>query len=76
MVNNTFSSLGNITCGVPLGFILGPTLFLIHINDLTAITKLLNPILYADDTNLFFESKDLNSHANVINRIRTCQKLV
>jgi len=67
MINSHFSNLNDITCGVAQGSILGPTLFLIYINDLPTITKLLDPILYADDTNLFFRSKNLNSHINTIN---------
>jgi len=47
--------------------LIGPTLFLIYINDLPTVTKLLDPILYANDTNLFFRSKNLNLHINTIN---------
>ena len=67
MVNDIFFSLSNITCGVPQGSILGRTLILIYNNDLTAITRFMDPMLYADDTNLLFKSKDLNSHVNVVN---------
>ena len=56
-----------ITTGVLQGSILGPTLFLIYINDLVDVLNHLDPILYADDTNLFFEAKDLNDHIDKVN---------
>ena len=47
------ATIETITCGVPLGSILGPLLFLIFVNDLHKVTKYLDPIMLADDTNLF-----------------------
>ena len=49
-----------ITCGIPQGSILGPTLFIIYTNEVPDLFNTLNPILYADDTNLFYESKTCN----------------
>ena len=61
------SDFYKIKCGVPQGSILGPTLFLMYINDLVNYTGIFKPLLFADDTNLFLTSKNLNSEISNIN---------
>ena len=56
-----------IECGVPQGSILGPLLFLIYVNDLHKASKVLDFILFADDTNLFYSNKNLKTIFEIVN---------
>ena len=57
-LENCYSDPSNITCGVPQGSILGPLLFLIYVNDMPQAVKS-NLFLYADDSCLVFQGKDV-----------------
>ena len=67
MYDNVRSSLTDIRCGVPQGSILGPTLFLLYINDMKNISKLLKFIIFADDTNLFYSSNNIKELQETVN---------
>ena len=66
-LNGSTSSLRNITCGVPQRSVMGPLLFLLYINDLPNISKILNFYLFADDTNIYYENDSLEVMEKVIN---------
>ena len=66
-INGTKSAITNITCGVPQGSILGPLLFLIYINDLTTLVDTTFTIMFADDTSIFIQGKDIHEMENELN---------
>ena len=54
VVGGAHSQLFPIAAGVPQGSILGPTLFLVYVNDAAdVLPNRVNPATYADDTTLF-----------------------
>ena len=66
--NGTSSSELIVKCGVPQGSILGPLLFILYINDLSNISSLLTPIMYADDSSFFLQGTNID---NIITGINT-----
>ena len=80
--NEEKTNLLLVKCGVPQEPFLGPLLFLIYINDLQFISDVLNSIIFADDTNLFYSHKDINAlflkvnkEPRKINQWFICRKL-
>ena len=65
-LENSFSEVSNISCGVPQGSIVGPLLFLIYVNDMPMAVKC-NLFLYADDTCLVFQSKNVKDIEKQLN---------
>jgi retron-type reverse transcriptase len=66
-VNGNFSDSCPITCGVPQGCIIGPLLFLVYINDLLECLNEGLPRMYADDTNISFQSNTFYELEDLMN---------
>ena len=66
-VENSCSDKAIIICGVPQGSILGPLLFLLYLNDMVQAVNC-DLLLYADDTGLIFQHKNINIIERQLNR--------
>lgn len=65
-INDVRSDLMKVTCGVPQGSVLGPIMFVLYINDICEVSKILKMVLFADDTNLYCSGKNLEQLLNTV----------
>ena len=76
-VNGIDSEINSINIGIPQGSCLGPSLFIIYINDLPQVVLDSNVSMYASDTSLCYLSFDINKLNEVIsNDLEKLQKLL
>jgi hypothetical protein len=69
-LNKVYSKWEHVKHGVPWGSVLGPLQFLIYINDFSSIiSKIANPLLFADDTSIIISHTNPQEIKNNINMV-------
>ena len=66
-INGYEPGLAAINCGVPQGSVLGPLLFLLHLNDLNQAIKFCKVHHFPDDTNLLCLSSNIKKLNKLVN---------
>ena len=67
-LDNRFSEAGTINWGVPQESILEPLVFLLHINDTPQSLSDSHRYMYADDTSICYQYKDVTEIDYVLNK--------
>jgi len=63
-VSGTLSNCGKVVSGVPQGSVLGPTLFLVNINDLPLVLSECIVYIFADDSTTSAHNKNIDQVAS------------
>ena len=66
-IDGEISERKELIYSLPQGSILGPLLFILYINDIVHVSKLLKCVLYADDAVFYFSHGDLQNLINTLN---------
>lgn len=64
-ISGNHSTQQRLKYGVPQGSILGPLLFIIYINDIPNVSKLVKFILYADDANIIITGDSISEISEI-----------
>ena len=67
-IKNCNSSMSIITLGVPQGWLLGPVLFLLYINDMYRSINQMRFVHFADDRTVFASYSNSNNVHATVNR--------
>ena len=68
MGKDSKTDLKYVIYGVTQESILRPLLFIVYVSDLLNASRLLDPIMFADDTNIFFNHEDIKHLFSVANK--------
>ena len=64
-IGNVFSEARTLKYGVPEGYILGPLVFLLYVNDFSQSLSNACSYLHADDTGIFYQHEDVKKMENI-----------
>ena len=67
-VNGHHSTVLNVTCGIPQGSVLGPTLFALYTDDLPSAVTSGSIFMYADDTTVYCIGDTVDNTVSSLNR--------